>query len=209
MKIIEKYFPDISQTRLKQFHELDKLYAYWNERINVISRKDLKNLYERHILHSLAISKIIQFKAGTKILDVGSGGGFPGIPLAIMFPDSHFHLVDSIQKKIRVIKTVSSHIGLNNLSCEHIRAEKVKNSYDFITARAVTRLSVFYKWVGKIIKPRSINELQNGILYLKGGDLSEELKPFNDYQLFQISDFFEESFFQEKKVVYLPFQHPS
>ncbi len=204
VELISKYFPSLSNQQQEQFKALRAHYAYWNERINVISRKDTDNFYERHVLHSLAIAKVIQFQAGTKILDVGTGGGFPGIPLAILFPDCQFHLVDSIGKKIKVVEEVVQAIGLNNVSCEHNRAEKVKGQYDFIISRAVTAMPKFINWTkGKFLKENR-NELKNGILYLKGGDLSEEMSGVKKaVQYFPINAFFEEEFFETKKVVYV------
>lgn len=204
MEIIKKYFPGLTEKQTSQFLLLQGLYEDWNNKINVISRKDIDQLYERHILHSLAIAKVIQFKNGTKILDVGTGGGFPGIPLAIIFPQCHFHLVDSIGKKIKVVQEISQALKLKNLTSEQIRAEKVKDKYDFIVSRAVTAFPPFYNWVNKKIHPESKNKLKNGILYLKGGDLKEELKKFKSkIETFEISEFFTEPFFETKKVIYL------
>ena len=205
MKLIKKYFPDLTEKQYRQFGALQELYEDWNNKINVISRKDLEQLYERHILHSLAIAKVIQFKNGTSILDVGTGGGFPGIPLAILFPECKFHLVDSIGKKIKVVQEVSSTIGLKNLTSEQIRAEKIKSKYDFVVSRAVTAFPLFYNWVKDKLNPRSNNDLKNGILYLKGGDLNEELKKFQSrITSYNIAEFFTESFFETKKIIYLP-----
>jgi 16S rRNA (guanine527-N7)-methyltransferase len=181
------------------------LYQEWNEKINVISRKDIDNLYVNHVLHSLGIAKILSFKAGTRVLDVGTGGGFPGIPLAILFPDTEFHLVDSIGKKITVVKNVAEGIGLQNVKAEQIRAEQIKGEYDFIVSRAVTRLKEFYGWVNRKVKKESKHSLYNGILYLKGGDLDEELAELKKpHQVMELADYFGEEFFQTKKVVYLP-----
>ncbi len=205
MELIYKYFPGLSEKQYRQFKLLQNLYENWNGKINVISRKDLDHLYERHILHSLAIAKVIRFKNNTSILDVGTGGGFPGIPLAILFPDSQFHLVDSIGKKIKVVNEVALGVGLTNLTSEQIRVEKIKSSYDFVVSRAVTAFPTFYNWVRTKIKNNSANELKNGILYLKGGELSEELKNFETKIIsYNISEFFTESFFETKKVIYLP-----
>ncbi len=205
MIIISKYFPDLTEEQCKQFESLQGLYEEWNNKINVISRKDLDKLYERHVLHSLAIAKIIHFKPNTEILDIGTGGGFPGIPLAILFPECKFHLVDSIGKKIKVVQEVSSALGLKNLKAEQVRAEQIKNTYDFIISRAVTAFPIFYTWVWKKIKSDSHNELKNGILYLKGGDLEDELKKFKSrIKSFEITEFFTESFFETKKIIYLP-----
>ncbi len=182
---------------------LPGLYAEWNEKINVISRKDIEHITEKHILHALAIAKVIRFDAGTKILDVGTGGGFPGIPLAILFPDCEFHLVDSIAKKIKVVSEVSNAIRLANVKAEQVRAETLKGSYDFVVSRAVTAFPEFLKWIKKNISTQNHNALPNGILYLKGGDLSEELLGFErQITLYDISDFFDEPFFETKKVVY-------
>lgn len=205
MDIIQKYFPDLTEEQNRQFILLQSLYEEWNNKINVISRKDIDQLYERHVLHSLAIAKIIRFKNKTSILDVGTGGGFPGIPLAILFPECSFHLVDSIEKKIKVVQEVSLALNLKNITSEQIRAEKIKNQYDFIVSRAVTAFPAFYNWVRTKIKHESKNELKNGILYLKGGDLNEELKDFKSrIKTFEISKFYSESFFETKKIIYLP-----
>lgn len=205
--MLETYFPNLSDVQKKQFAQLADLYSFWNDQINVISRKDMENFYERHVIHSLAIAKIIQFTPGTKILDIGTGGGFPGIPLAIMFPDAQFHLVDSIGKKIKVVQEVASALGLKNLTAEHQRAENVKGNFDFIVSRAVTRLNRFMPWVRNKFTTNSKNTLKNGILYLKGGDLHEELNEANlkfPPTLNKISDFFKEEFFDTKYVVYIP-----
>jgi len=205
MKIILKYFPELTEKQHEQFALLSDLYKEWNEKINVISRKDIEELYERHILHSLAIAKIIRFKPNTSILDVGTGGGFPGIPLAIMFPDCKFHLVDSIGKKITVVNEISKSIGLKNITAEQARAEKLKDNYDFIVSRAVTAFPAFYNWVKNKTNSNSQNDLKNGILYLKGGDLSEELKKFQSrITSYNIAEFFTESFFETKKIIHLP-----
>ncbi len=204
--IISRYFPNLTDHQKTQFSQLEKLYAEWNEQINVISRKDIDQLYIRHVLHSLGIAKVIEFEPNTMILDVGTGGGFPGIPLAIMFPDCQFHLVDSIGKKIKVVKGVAKALGLGNLTAEHTRAEQVKGQYDFIVSRAVTRLKPFYRWVHDKVNRQGFNSLDNGILYLKGGDLDEELKEAKKpHQLFNLSDYFKEEFFETKKVVFVPF----
>lgn len=185
--------------------KLRPLYELWNERINVISRKDMGNLYVNHVLHSLAIAKVTKFRAGARILDVGTGGGFPGIPLAILFPETQFHLVDSIGKKIAVVTEVAAGLGLKNVVAQQIRAEELRLEYDFIVSRAVTRLREFYAWVKGKGKSTSVHSLKNGILYLKGGDLGEELSEVNrPYHLFAIPDFFKEPFFETKKVVYVP-----
>jgi 16S rRNA (guanine527-N7)-methyltransferase len=203
--ILFNYFPDLSPKQREQFSHLFELYKEWNDKINVISRKDIDNLYVNHVLHSLGIAKVATFKPGAQILDVGTGGGFPGIPLAIMFPESNFHLVDSIGKKITVVKNVAEGVGLKNVKAEQIRAEQIKGEYDFIVSRAVTRLKEFYGWIHQKVKKKSIHQIDNGILYLKGGDLEEELAEMKKpYQLTDLSDHFKEEFFLTKKVVYVP-----
>jgi 16S rRNA (guanine527-N7)-methyltransferase len=203
--IIFQYFPDLTEKQKTQFTKLFPLYQEWNEKINVVSRKDIDNLYVNHVLHSLGIAKVNTFKPGASVLDVGTGGGFPGIPLAILFPETHFHLVDSIGKKITVVNAVAEGLGLKNVKAEQIRAEQIKGEYDFIVSRAVTRLKEFYGWINKKVKKQSIHDLYNGILYLKGGDLDEELGELNrPYQLFELPDYFKEEFFETKKVVYVP-----
>lgn len=203
--IIQKYFPSITDQQQKQFAMLGDLYREWNEKINVISRKDVDNLYVNHVLHSLGIAKVIEFRAGASILDVGTGGGFPGIPLAIMFPETKFHLVDSIGKKITVVKAVAEGVGITNITAEQIRAEQLKTRYDFVVSRAVTRMKEFYGWINKNIRPDSLHPLDNGILYLKGGDLDEEMNELKKrYSTYDLTDYFEEEFFQTKKVVYVP-----
>lgn len=208
MDIILQHFPDLTEKQIAQFGQLAELYVYWNERINVVSRKDIGNLYEKHVLHSLAIAKVHRFNAGSEILDVGTGGGFPGIPLAILFPDCRFHLVDSIGKKIRVVKEVSKAIGLENVRAEQIRAEQIKGSYDFVVSRAVSKLAVFYPWIRRKIRPGRQFKFKNGLLYLKGGDLKAEIKEsgLQRVRTFNISDFYKEEFFQTKQVVYVPGQ---
>lgn len=204
MELIEKYFPELTTEQREQFGQLGELYEYWNARVNVISRQDIDTLYERHVLHSLGIAKVQAFKAGTAVLDVGTGGGFPGIPLAIMYPDSSFHLVDSIGKKIRVVQEVINGLGLKNVRAEQIRAEKLDDSYEFVVSRAVTRMAPFVGWIRKNVSRNSFHEHRNGILYLKGGDLTEELAelPMKSKQ-YDLSDFFEEEFFETKKVVHV------
>ncbi|HEX5169844.1 MAG TPA: 16S rRNA (guanine(527)-N(7))-methyltransferase RsmG [Cyclobacteriaceae bacterium] len=204
-EIISHYFPELTERQRKQFDQLYPLYSEWNEKINVISRKDIENLYVNHVLHSLGIAKVISFNPGTEILDVGTGGGFPGIPLAILFPEVNFHLVDSIGKKITVVKEIAEALGLKNVNAEQVRAEQLKGEYDFVVSRAVTRLKEFYGWVYRRIKKKSQHQLKNGILYLKGGDLQEELKEVKlPYQLFELSNYFAEDFFLTKRVVHLP-----
>jgi 16S rRNA (guanine527-N7)-methyltransferase len=195
----------LSEKQKGQFEQLGLLYKEWNEKINVISRKDIDNLYINHVLHSLAIAKVIQFKPDATILDVGTGGGFPGIPLAILFPQSEFHLVDSIGKKITVVKEIAEAIGLDNMNADQIRAEQIKGKYDFIVSRAVTRMKEFYGWVQHKTKTESTHSLDNGILYLKGGDLEEEMDEMKKrYSLYELPDYFKEEFFVTKKIVYMP-----
>lgn len=204
MNEILKYFPNLTAEQIKQFEMLEALYQDWNAKINVISRKDIDELYVKHVLHSLAIAKIQKFEPGTYILDVGTGGGFPGIPLAILFPETRFYLIDVILKKIAVVKAVAEAIGLRNVKAEQIRAENVKGDYDFIVSRAVTNMPDFVSWIKDKIKKQNKHELKNGILYLKGGDLTEELKDFPKATEYNIADFFDSEFFETKKVVHLP-----
>lgn len=205
MEIIQKYFPGLTPEQTAQFNQMMPAYAEWNAKINVISRKDIEALYERHVLHSLSIAKFIRFKPGTKILDVGTGGGFPGIPLAVLFPETQFHLVDSIGKKIKVVNAVAESLGLKNVTSDQIRAEQLKEKYDFVVSRAVTRLPEFVGWVQNNISPKQQNSVPNGVIYLKGGDLAEEIKPFRKKAHIQnLSEYFEEEFYQTKKLVYLP-----
>ena len=207
MEIIRKYFPQLTARQYEQFAQLEPLYQDWNSKINLISRKDIDQLYEKHVLHSLGIAKVVQFKPETTLLDIGTGGGFPGIPLAILFPECHFHLVDSIGKKIRVVQEVAQALQLTNVKAEQVRAETIQeDTYDFVISRAVTDLKEFHGWVrNKINKPYQ-NSLRNGILYLKGGDLTEELKGVRfKYKIYNLSDYFEEPFFETKKIVYVPF----
>lgn len=204
VSIINKYFPELNKQQIEQFGQLQALYSYWNERINVISRKDIDELYERHVLHSLAIAKKFNFPAQCKILDVGTGGGFPGIPLAIMFPEAQFTLVDSIGKKITVVKEVANALQLKNVQAFHERAENLKENYHFVVNRAVTDFSQFVPWVIKKIEKQKVGYTANGIISLKGGDLTEELKNFKNIQIYNISDWFNEKFFETKKVIYYP-----
>ena len=205
--LILKYYPDLSEIQKEQFAALPALYEEWNAKINVISRKDMDNFVEHHVLHSLAIAKVQPFKSFSEIMDVGTGGGFPGIPLAIMFPDVKFYLVDSIGKKIKVVKDVAERLGLKNVKAEQIRAEQVDGEFDFIVSRAVTDLSEFSKWVRGKLSKSHYHDLNNGILYLKGGDLTQELAPFGKkVKTWDISEFYEEEFFETKKVIYLPFK---
>jgi 16S rRNA (guanine527-N7)-methyltransferase len=203
--IVYHYFPDLSEKQKDQFAKLFDLYKDWNDKINVVSRKDIENLYINHVLHSLGIAKVMAFKPGASVLDVGTGGGFPGIPLAILFPETNFHLVDSIGKKITVVKGVAEGVGLKNVRGEQIRAEQIKGQYDFIVSRAVTRIKEFYGWIHNKTKKQSVHPLDNGILYLKGGDLDEELAELKKiHQIYDLSDYFTEEFFETKKVVYVP-----
>ncbi len=203
MKIIQKYFTNLTETQLEQFTKLQELYKDWNLKINVVSRKDIDELYLRHVLHSLGIAKVISFKPGSKVLDVGTGGGFPGIPLAVLFPQTQFHLVDSIGKKIKVVDEVVAGLGLENVKTTHGRVEDVKEQYDYIVSRAVAQMETFVGWTkGKTLKKQN-HELKNGILYLKGGDLSEELAKYTSATIYDLPNYFEEEFFETKKVVHL------
>jgi len=207
MKLLLKYFPDLTEDQIEKFTLLESLYQDWNLKINVVSRKDIDELYLRHVLHSLGIAKVIQFKNGSHILDVGTGGGFPGIPLAIMFPECSFHLVDSIAKKLKVVNEVVEGLGLTNVKTTHSRVEEIKENYDFIVSRAVAAMPTFVHWVkGKIAKEQK-HDLKNGIIYLKGGDLTEELKDYRTTTIYNLSDFFEEDFYETKKVVHLPLKY--
>ncbi len=204
MDIITKYFPDLSEKQIQQFAALGDLYTDWNAKINVISRKDIGNLYEHHVLHSLGIAKAIHFKPDTELMDLGTGGGFPGIPLAILFPECRFHLVDSIGKKVRVASEVASAIGLENVTFSHTRAEEIKTKYDFVVSRAVMPLPDLMKIVRKNISPTSHNALPNGLLCLKGGELASETAPFKHKTMeWNLSDYFEEEYFKTKKVVFV------
>lgn len=207
MEEILKQFPDLSDNQILQFQKLQGLYEDWNAKINVISRKDIDELYTRHVLHSLGIAKIIEFRPGSKIMDVGTGGGFPGIPLAILFPEVDFYLIDVIAKKIKVVNEVAAGLGLKNVKAEQKRAELVKQEFDFIVSRAVTNMPDFVKWVDDKVAKKQNHELANGILYLKGGDLTEELKDFPKATQYNLSDFFSDEFFETKKVVHLPLKY--
>lgn len=204
MEIILKYFPGLPNEQIEQLSKLKELYSYWNERINVISRKDIENLYERHVLHSLAIAKLIKFVPKTNVIDVGTGGGFPGIPLSILFPETNFHLVDSIGKKITVVNEIASTLGLKNVKGIHSRSEAIKQKYDFVISRAVTEIPKFIDFTKHLIAKNDKNGLPNGFLYLKGGSFIAELEKTKlYYELFEISDFFSEDFFKEKRIVYM------
>ena len=203
--LIVQYFPTLTEKQKKQIEQLGPLYKEWNEKINVVSRKDIENIYTNHVLHSLGIAKVMEFKPGTEVLDVGTGGGFPGIPLAILFPEARFHLVDSIGKKITVVKEVATALGLKNVRADQIRAEEVKGKYDFVVSRAVTRMKEFYGWVNNKTRDDSKNALDNGILYLKGGELDEEMSELKmPYSIYNLSDYFAEEFFETKRVAYVP-----
>ncbi len=207
MEIILKYFPDLTEKQKNQFAQLEPLYKEWNEKINVISRKDMDFFYERHVLHALGIAKILSFQPGTKVLDIGTGGGFPGVPLAILYPDTHFHLVDSIGKKITVLKDVVKQIKLSNVEVQQIRAEDLVRKYDFIISRAVTRFANFYPWVKGKFKKEDFNAFSNGMLFLKGGEIDEEMEELPlSYVSYHLDDYFEEEFFQTKKVVFVPWE---
>lgn len=207
MDLILKYFPNLTETQIEQFQLLEALYQDWNLKINVVSRKDIDELYVRHVLHSLAIAKLISFQPNTKIMDVGTGGGFPGIPLAIMFPEANFHLVDSIAKKLKVVNEVTEGLQLTNVKTSHCRVEDIKDTYDFIVSRAVAAMPTFVHWTkGKIAKKQN-HELKNGILYLKGGDLGEELQDFTKATIYNLSDFYTEDFYETKKLVHLPLKY--
>jgi 16S rRNA (guanine527-N7)-methyltransferase len=206
-QLICSYFQGLTPIQIEQFSKLEELYTDWNSKINVISRKDMEHFYIHHVLHSLGIAKVMEFSLGTKVLDIGTGGGFPGIPLAILFPDTHFHLVDSIGKKISVVKDVVKQLKLANVEAQQARAEELIRKYDFVISRAVTRMANFYPWVKNKIRKEEFNEFQNGILYLKGGDVDEEMEELNkSYVVYHLDDYFLEDFFETKKVIYLPWE---
>lgn len=207
MELLLKYFPNLSESQTDKFKKLEALYNDWNLKINVVSRKDIDELYLRHVLHSLAIAKLINFKPGTKIIDVGTGGGFPGIPLAILFPECSFHLVDSINKKLNVVRDVVAGLSLDNVKVTHSRVESINETYDFIVSRAVAAMPTFVHWVKGKIEKQQKNELKNGIIYLKGGDLTEELKDYKTVTIYPISNFYKETFFDTKKIVHLPIKY--
>ncbi len=207
MELIKNYFPDLTDTQIQQFEHLEALYKDWNLKINVVSRKDIDELYLRHVLHSLGIAKVMSFIPNSKVLDVGTGGGFPGIPLAILFPETQFHLVDSIAKKIKVVNEVVEGLSLTNVKTSHDRVENISDQFDFIVSRAVAAMPTFVHWVkGKIAKQQN-HELKNGILYLKGGDLAEELETYKTATIYNLSDYYNEAFFDTKKVVHLPLKY--
>ena len=207
MELLVKYFPNLTETQISQFEQLSTLYQDWNLKINVVSRKDIEELYLRHVLHSLGIAKVQEFLPNTRVLDVGTGGGFPGIPLAILYPEVHFHLVDSIGKKIKVVTEVSEVLELQNVQITNNRVETVSDRYDFIVSRAVAQMETFVRWVKDKVAKKSRHELKNGILYLKGGDLTEELSGFPKATIYPLTDYFEEEFFETKSVVHLPLKY--
>tara|TARA_B100001057_G_scaffold452602_1_gene496645 strand:+ start:21738 stop:22391 length:654 start_codon:yes stop_codon:yes gene_type:complete len=203
VNLITNYFPNLSSIQKEQLESLPSLYQSWNSKINVISRKDINFLFLKHVLHSLSIAKIIKFQPGTSVLDVGTGGGFPGIPLAILFPDTNFHLIDSIGKKIKVVESIKDKLNLKNVTTKHTRVEKIDNLYDFAVSRAVVSMPTFMEWVCLKIKKRSKHQLKNGVFCLKGGDLTEELKAFPGAKIYNLKNYFEEPFFETKKLVHL------
>ncbi len=205
LEVLLKYFPELSTLQREQFSKMGPLYQEWNEKINLVSRKDIGEIYTRHILHSLGIAQIINFKAETTVLDVGTGGGFPGIPLAVMFPNVKFHLVDSIGKKIKVVQAVADALGLQNVEATHTRVQDLKHSYDFVVSRAVTNMSDFAKMINRRIEKKGNNKLRNGVIYLKGGALALELAPFNAVRIWELSQYFEEEYFETKKIVHIPY----
>lgn len=204
--LLEKYFKNLNTRQQQQFGELSELYEFWNHRINVISRRDISRLYERHVLSSLSVGKAIRFKSGTKVLDVGTGGGFPGIPLAIMFPETDFVLLDSTEKKIRVVSAIAGELELNNVKTIQVRAELYSKKFDFVVSRALTTFPEFVALVNNNLHTKNMNELSNGIFYLTGGDINKDVKSFStNFRIFNLKDFFEEPFFETKKIIYLPF----
>ncbi|PQJ21179.1 16S rRNA (guanine(527)-N(7))-methyltransferase RsmG [Tenacibaculum sp. SG-28] len=207
MEILQKYFNNLSEKQIEQFEKLQELYKDWNLKINVVSRKDIDELYLRHVLHSLGIAKVMAFQPKAKVMDVGTGGGFPGIPLAILFPETQFHLVDSIGKKIKVVREVVEGLGLENVKTTHGRVEEVSETYDFIVSRAVAQMETFHRWVKNKVHKKQQHPLKNGILYLKGGDLTLELSKFPKATVYPLTDFFDEDFFETKKVVHLPIKY--
>ena len=207
MELIKHYFSDLDENQLIQFEKLNELYQDWNLKINVVSRKDIDEIYLRHVLHSLGIAKVQAFKPGAQILDVGTGGGFPGIPLAILFPETQFHLVDSIGKKIKVVEEVAAGLNLKNVKITNDRVENISGEYDFIVSRAVAQMETFVRWIKGRIAKKSEHQLKNGILYLKGGDLTEELQLYKSAKVYDLRDYFKEDFFETKKVVHLPLKY--
>lgn len=204
METIHQYFDHLSENQEVQFSQLNDLYTRWNEKINVISRKDIAELYIRHVLHSLSIARFIRFSGGTHIIDVGTGGGFPGIPLAILFPDCTFHLIDSIAKKTKVVSEVAKELNLQNVSVQQARSEQIKQKYDFVVSRAVTAFPEFVKITRHLVQPQSRNAITNGILYLKGGDFTEEIRPFKkNITVISLTDYFKEPYFETKKLIHL------
>lgn len=204
MEIIKKYFPKLTESQYQAFIELEELYTFWNDKINVISRKDIENLYERHILHSLSIAKFIKFSKGSEVMDLGTGGGFPAIPLAIMYPDVQFHAIDGTAKKIKVVQTIINHLGLKNITAQQLRAEENKRKYDFVVTRAVATLEKSVPWAEKLMKKQQQNSIPNGLIALKGGSFKEEKKGINKYMEQRLlSDFFDEDFFETKYLVYV------
>mgnify|MGYP001222080102 CR=1 FL=1 len=205
MKQLLTYFPKLNSRQIEQFYQLEALYAYWNSKINLISRKDFGDFYLHHVLHSMAIARVITFSSGAHVLDVGTGGGFPGIPLSILFPKTQFYLLDSVGKKIKVVKKVASELGLDNVEALNMRIDNFSSSVDFVVSRAVAKMNIFYEWVSKKGKAENSHNFPNGIFYLKGGDVKEELRNFPKAQEFSISTYFSEGYFETKKIIYLPF----
>jgi len=205
LKQLLTYFPKLNSRQIEQFYQLEALYAYWNSKINLISRKDFGDFYLHHVLHSMAIARVITFSSGAHVLDVGTGGGFPGIPLSILFPKTQFYLLDSVGKKIKVVKKVASELGLDNVEALNMRIDNFSSSVDFVVSRAVAKMNIFYEWVSKKGKAENSHNFPNGIFYLKGGDVKEELRNFPKAQEFSISTYFSEGYFETKKIIYLPF----